>query len=149
MYIPDRVFLSDLKKLDSNLGCYFEKNHNHFVITYKRAVGGKVPVMLVEGEGGSFRHPDKRDITKLEKSDTHKQSMKSRLNATATYMERVREKKRKEARENIRDMTKDDKRQIGPRMARLTGGKFNSTFRRINLKSKGKSINEVQNVVNN
>lgn len=150
MYTPDRVFLSDLKELDPKLGCYFEKNHNHFVITYKRAVGGKVPVLLVEGEGGSFRHPSQRDITKLKESDTHQQSMKSRLNATATYMERVREKKRKDVKEDIRNMTKDDKRQIGPRMARLTNeGKFNSTFRRINLKQKGKPINELQNAANN
>lgn len=150
MYTPDRVFLNDLKKLDPKLGCYFETNHDHFVITYERAVGGDVPVLLVEGEGGSFRHPNQRDITKLEESDTHKQSMKSRLNATATYMERVREKKKKEAKDNIRDMTKDDKRQIGPRMARLTNqGKFNSTFRRINLKKKGKSVDELQNAADN
>jgi len=149
MYTPDRMFLSDLKKLDPGLGCYFEKNHNHFVITYKRAVGGEVPILLVEGNGGGFRHPDKRDITKLKESDTHRQSMLSRLKATATYMERVREKKRKEAKENIRNMTKDDKLQLGPRMARLDGGKHNSTFRRINLKPRGKSINKLKNAVNN
>ncbi len=150
MYTPDRVFVKDLKKLDQKLGCYFEKNHNHFVITYERAIGGKVPIMLVENENKGFRHPDRRDITRLKESDTHNQSASSRMKATATYMERVREKERKKAKDLIRDRTKDDKRQLAPRFARLTNeGKFNSTFRRINLKPRGKTADELKNAINN
>ncbi len=150
MYNPDRVFVKDLKTLDPKLGCYYERNHHHFVITYDRAIGGKVPILLVEGKQGGFRFPDRRDITKLKESDTHRQSMKNRLNATATYMERTREKQRKDAREEVRNRTKDDRRQLAPRMARLTNeGKFNSTFRRIDLKPRGKSADELKNAVNN
>jgi len=148
MYEPDRVFLNDLKRLDPKLGCYYENNHGHFVITYQRAVGGKVPVLMVKDKGGGFRHPDQREIIKLEESDTHRQSMKSRLNATATYLERVREKEKKKRYDTIRDMTRDDKLQLAPRFARLDKGKFNSTFRRINLKPRGKTVDELQNAIN-
>lgn len=149
MYTPDRVFMADLRRLDPRLGCYYEENHHHFVITYQRAVGGTIPVMVVEDENGGFRHPDRRDIDKLHEYDTHRVSMKERLQHSADYMERVREKKRKEARDEIRDRTKDDKLQLAPKIARLAGGKHNSTFRRINLKRRGKTLDELQNAVNN
>jgi hypothetical protein len=141
MYSPDRLFLQDLKQLDPKLGCYYETNHRHFVITYERAYGGKVPIMLVEDENQGFRQPDQRDIEKLKEFDTHRVSMKERLQHTALYMERVRENKRREARENIRDMTKDDKHQLASKFAKLTGGKHNSVFRRINLKPRGEVFN--------
>lgn len=138
MYTPDRVFMQDLKRLDPNLGCYYETNHHHFVITYKRPIGAKVPIMMVKGENDGFRQPDRREIETLKESDTHRVPMKSRLKAAANYMEVEREKTRKKAKEDIHDHTKDDRRQLAPRFARLTNeGKFNSTFRRINLKPKG------------
>lgn len=143
MYNPDRVFLKDLKTLDSNLGCHYETNHHHFVITYKRAIGGKVPIWLIEAEDGGFRHPDQRDIIKLKESDTHNVDAMAQIKAAALYMENVRENDRKKAREDIRNMTKDDKRQLAPRAARLDGGKHNSTFRRINLKPRGKTVDEM------
>lgn len=149
MYSPDRLFVTDLKTLDPRLGCYYETNHSHFVITYNRAHGGKVPIMVVESHGGGFRHPDNRDIEKLKEFDTHRVSMKQRLNHSADYMERVRDKKRKDAKDAIRDHTKDDKLQLAPKFARLAGGKHNSIFRRINLKPKGISANELNNAVNN
>jgi hypothetical protein len=149
MYSPDRVFLNDLKHLDPRLGCYYETNHQHFVITYDRAVGGSVPIMVVEDGKGGFRYPDKRELDKLMEFDTHRVSMAQRLKHSAAYMEEVREKKRKDAREAIRDHTKDDRRQLAPKFARLTGGKFNSTFRRINLKRRGKTVDELQKAINN
>ena len=105
--------------------------------------------MVVEGENGGFRQPDRRDILKLQASDTHRVSVKERLKAAALHMERVREKQRKEARDNIRNMTRDDKLQLGSRFARLTGGKHNATFRRINLKRRGKTADTLQNAINN
>lgn len=148
MYNPDRLFMEDLKALDPRLGCYYERNHHHFVITYKRPIGDDVPIMVVEDEAGGFRQPDQRDILKLQEFDTHRVSMKERLEHSALYMERVREKKRKEVREEIRNRTKDDRRQLAPKIARLDGGKHNSTFRRINLKRRGKTLDELQNAVN-
>lgn len=149
MYNPDRVFMADLKRLDPRLGCYYETNHSHFVITYNRAHGGKVPIMVVENDRGGFRFPDKRDLEKLMEFDTHRVSMKQRLNHSADYMEKVRTKKRKDAKQAIRDHTKDDKLQLAPKFARLAGGKHNSIFRRINLKPKGKTVDELQNASNN
>ena len=145
MYSPDRVFMQDLRRLDPNLGCYYEPNHHHFVITYKRAVGGKVPVMMVKGENDCFRQPDRREIETLKASDTHRIPMESRLKAAANYMEVEREKEKKKRKDDIRDHTKDDRRQLAPKFARLTNeGKFNSTFRRINVKPKGISANEIK-----
>jgi len=147
MYSPDRVFLNDLKKLDPNLGCYYENDHHHFVITYRRAVGEKVPIMLVKDENDGFRFPDQRDIIKLAESDTHRVDAMAQIKAAAAYMEKAREKERKKARDDIRNMTKDNKLQLAPKIARLDGGKHNSTFRRINLKKRGKSVDELQNAI--
>jgi hypothetical protein len=148
MYSPDRVFVNDLKKLDPNLGCHYEPDHHHFVITYKRAVGTAVPIMLIKTADGGFRHPDQRDIIKLAESDTHRIDAMAQIKKAADYMERERARIRQKARDDIRNMTKDDKLQLAPKVARLDGGKHNSTFRRINLKPRGKSVNELQNAIN-
>jgi len=146
MYTPDRVFMQDLKRLDPKLGCYYEENHHHFVITYKRPIGEEVPLMMVKDENNGFRHPDRREIETLKASDTHRTPMKSRLKYAAKYMETEREKQRRKAKEAIRDHTKDDKLQLAPKFARLTGsgGKHNSIFRRINLKPKGISAKSIK-----
>ena len=138
MYSPDRLFMSDLKTLDPRLDCYFESNHDHFVITWKRAVGGTIPIMVVDDGQGGFRRPDNREIELLKSYDTHRVSMEERLKHSAAYMEDVQEKQRLDARANIRDYTKDDKLQLAPAFARLAGGKHNSIFRRIENKPKGK-----------
>ncbi len=141
MYRPDRVFMKNLKTLDPKLGCYFERNHNHFVVTYKRATGEPVPIIMVEGENGSFRQPDKREIDKLHQYDIHRESMKDKLQKSAEYMANAQEKQRKDTADNIRDMTKDGKNQLARGMARLAGGKHNATFRRIDPKPKGETLN--------
>lgn len=145
MYNPDRVFMKDLRRLDRNLGCYYEKNHHHFVITYKRPIGETVPIMMVKDPSGGFRQPDLREIETLKASDTHRVPMKSRLKKAANYMETERVKQRKAVKDEIRDHTKDDRRQLAPRFARLTNeGKFNSTFRRIDVKPKGLPAKEIK-----
>ena len=145
MYTPDRVFMQDLKRLDPKLGCYYEENHHHFVITYKRPIGEEVPLMMVKDENNGFRHPDRREIETLKASDTQRVPMESRLKKSAKYMEAEREKSRKKARDDIRDHTKEDRRQLAPKFARLTNtGKFNSTFRRIDLKPKGISAEKIK-----
>lgn len=140
MYQPDRVFMKDLKRLDKNLGCYFEVAHGHFVITYKRPFGDPIPLFMVEAEDGGFRQPDKRDMNRLHESDTHRpgQSVKEHLTKVTHYMEDYRKRVRKVGRENLRLMTIDDKRQLMSAFAKLWGGKHNSTFRRVNPKQRGK-----------
>lgn len=144
MYSPDRTFVKDLKRLDPKLGCYYERNHGHFVVTYDRAVGGPVPVMMVKNDTGGFRQPDKRDIDRLKEGDNHRVDPATRVKIAAAYMERERDLQRKKRRDEIRNMTKDDKLQLAPRMAKLAGGKQNSVFRRVEVKPKGKTVDQLK-----
>lgn len=148
-YTPDRVFVSRLKQLDNKLGIRFEQSHGHFVITYARATGEPVPIYLVQASDGGFRQPDQRDMNALHEGDTQRVDMDTRLKKTAQYMADVRLKQRILARQNIRDMTRDDKLQLSQKFARLTGGKHNSTFRRITPKSKGLTAAEILNAQGN
>ncbi len=105
MYTPNPTFLRELRRLDKNLGCYYNGDHEHFVITYRRAWGEPVPVLLVEGPNGEFRFPNMRDIDILHKADTHRVSIKDRLQRTAKYFEETREKQRQRSRDEIRQRT--------------------------------------------
>ena len=143
MYVPDRTFMKRLRSLDRNLDCYYERSHGHFVITYRRAIGQPVPLFIVQGDDGGFRQPDQRDINKLHESDLHREDLKNRLQKTAKYMEAVRRKKRKQARELFRDRTKDDKLQLMQAFGRAANtSKSNSAFRRIKLKPRGKVFSQ-------
>jgi hypothetical protein len=129
-----------LKRLDPNLGCRFVPEHGHFVVTYRRAVGDPVPVLLIEAAGGGFRNPDERDIRKLQEGDLHRVPLHERLRQVAAYMERDREHRGRKRAEMVRDMTKDGKLQLSRNIGKIDhnpGGK-RMPFRRINLKSKGK-----------
>lgn len=146
---PDRVFLERLKALDPKLDCVFNRNSERFVITYRRALGDPVPVIQVISKDGGFRFPDNRDLKALNEADTHRISVKERFQRTAQYMEDYRKRKKKEAKEQIRDMTKDGKIQLSQRLSRLAGfSKGNSAFRRILPRKRGKTIDELQNAVN-
>jgi hypothetical protein len=140
---PDRDFVARLKKLDPKLGCKFVPEHEHFVITYARPVGEPVNVWLIQAEGGGFRHPDERDLRKLQESDLQRVPMKDRLKEAALYMERDREHRRRKRKEEIRDRTKDDKIQLMRAAAQFdsaSGGKHNQAYRRVDLKPKGTTI---------
>lgn len=138
MHNPDRVFMKRLKKLDKRLGCYYEMNHGHFVITYKRATGDPVPLFIVKTDKGGFRHPDQRDLDKLMECDIRRESPREKMLRVSKYMDDYRAKKRKQARDLFRELTRDDRRQLMPAFARLGNeGKFNSTFRRIVPKPRG------------
>jgi hypothetical protein len=94
---------------------------------------------MVEGKGGEFRQPDKRDLDFLSSGDLTREDMKTKLQRSALYMEKMREKKRKDAQDNIRNATKDDKIQLTNAFSRIAGSrKGNSAFRRIQQKAKGK-----------
>lgn len=128
----DRSFMKDLKALDKKLDCFFNPEDEVFVITYKRATGDPVPIAKCAGRepDGSFRQPDQRDIGFVHSGDRSRVSLDQHLNQVAEYMASFREKKRKDAKENIRNMTKDDKIQLKNAAARVAdGGKHNSDFR--------------------
>lgn len=141
MYQPDRMFMGRLKTLDNRLGCRFVKSHGHFVVDYQRAYGQPVPIFMVKGDKDEFRHPDNRDLDFLKSGDLTQEDMKTKIQKSALYMERVREKKQKDAADNIRNATKDGKIQLTNAFGKIAGGgKHNSTFRRIEPKAKGVSI---------
>ena len=128
--------------LDKNLGCHFESGHEHFVITYKRAIGKPVPIYLVKNDDESFRYPNRNDIDILKQHDSSKETTQQRMKIIANHMEMARDKSRKDAKDLFRDQTKDDKIQLMNAASRLSGsGKNNSTFRRITPKPQGKVIN--------
>lgn len=140
---PDRVFMKDLKRLDKRLGCHFEEAHEHFVITFQRPFGLPIPLFMIEAEDGGFRQPDKRDLDRLYLSDTHREgnSIKQHLDHVTHYMEDYRARIRKQSKDNFRNMTKDDRIQLMNAFGKLYGGgKYNSAFRRIDVKSKGKKF---------
>lgn len=139
MYLPNRYFMKQLKALDSKLGCEFNRDTQRFNITYKRATGLPVPIMQVNSESGGFRQPDQREINKLHESDTQRVPMKDQLQRASKYMQDYREKKKREARENIRLMTKDDKLQLRKAIGRAAEPKADhSIFNKPTYKPKGK-----------
>lgn len=139
MYTPDRSFMKDLKNLDKNLGCKF--NGRFFVVTYQRPYGEPVNLYAIKGPDNSFRHPGQKDIEIIAASNIERESPKEKFQRISQHMEEVRIKKRHEAKENIRLMTKDDRRQLSKAFTQTTNlGKGNSAFRRITPKAK--RINE-------
>ena len=141
MYDPDRGFMKKLKTLDPNLGCKYEPDHQHFVITYRRPIGEPVPVWMIKSDDGGFRHPDDRDILKLREGDLHRVPLKDRLRGVSKYMEEDRATRAMNRSQEIRDMTKDSKIQLMKKFSKIdsamSGGKENYHFRRINLRPKG------------
>ena len=138
MYRPDSVFMGRLRALDKRLGCKYDGTHGHFVVNYQRAYGQPVPVFAVMNDSGGFRQPDNRDLNFLSSGDLEREDMKTKLQKSSLYMERVREKSKKDAHDSFRDATKDDKIQLTNAFGKLVGGKNNSPFRRIKNKPRGK-----------
>ncbi len=139
MYKPDSHFMDKLHALDPKLGCEFNRNTEKFNITYQRVMGDPVPIVQVSSDTGGYRQPDHRELLILGEGDQAKgKNPKERLQQTAKYFDDYREKKQKDARDNIRHMTLENRRQLTNAVGKLGGGKFNSTFRRITPKSKGK-----------
>ena len=111
-YKPDRSFLNELKRTDKRLGCRF--NGEFFVLTYERPQGDAVPIMSVRGENGAFRQPDQRDIVKLKASDLAREDYREKFMRMGKMSEYLtdQEKRRRNRKENFRNMTKDSKRQL-------------------------------------
>lgn len=131
MPTPDRVFMKRLKLLDRRLGVKW--NGANFVITYDRGYGDPVNLILVQDEKGNFRQPDERELAALHGSDMERQPPRERVAMLAKMQTDYLERKRLQAKSNIRDMTKDGKIQLKRAFDQYTGaGKNNSAFRRVN-----------------
>lgn len=136
-------FMRDLKNMDSRLGIKW--NGRTYVITYARAFGEPVNIHQVKDENGGFRYPDRRDLEFIKGGDLSSTDMKTRLQKLSAYSEAIREKARKDARENIRHMTLDNRRQLANAAIRLTNqGKGNSTFRRIDHKPSKNAVTVIK-----
>jgi hypothetical protein len=126
---PDRAFMAQLKTMDKALGIKF--NGEHFVITYQARAGLCVNIWKVVAGDGGFRQPDRRDLEILQQSNIEKESPEEKQQRVERYMETVRAKDRKNAKEMLRDRTKDDKIQLFNAFGKIAGGKHNSAFRRV------------------
>ena len=133
---PDRSFMRDLKNMDRRLGCKF--NGQNFVITYDRGYGEPVNVLLIKRDDGGFRHGTSRDLEVLRGGDLASgESMDLRLKKLAYASYEIRETLKRKHRENIRNMTKDDKNYLMNKIGRLTGqGKPRPAYRQVPYKSK-------------
>ena len=133
---PDRSFMRDLKNMDRRLGCKF--NGQNFVITYDRGYGEPVNVLLIKRDDGGFRHGTSRDLEVLRGGDLASgESMDLRLKKLAYASYEIRETLKRKHRENIRNMTKDDKNYMMNKIGRLTGqGKPRPAYRQVAYKSK-------------
>ena len=134
-YKPDRTFISNLHRLDKRLGVKF--NGQHFVITYDRGYGEPINILVIKSENGGFRQPDRRDLNKLNQGDMSKQRFRDYWDRISKHFYDFREGKRAKTKEFFRDLTKDNKIQLGQAFGRLSS-KSNAAFRRIDPKSKGK-----------
>jgi hypothetical protein len=129
----DRSFKRDLKNLDRRLDAKF--NGEHFVVTYDRGYGEPVNIFRIKGRDDGFRQPDRRDLEVIKGGDLEVEKMETRLKKAAYAAECQRREDQRKAKDNIRNMTKDDKIQLQRAVARKYGtGKGNATFRRIDHK---------------
>ena len=132
-------FPKRLREIDKDLNCVWNADINRFVIHQKTGnpILPNPTICVVETEQGSFRHPDLRDISFLQKADIRKEGPKARLKRVAEYMIDEREKDRKNAKDMIRERTVDDKIQLMNAFSKAAGFKGNSAFRRVDAKLKG------------
>jgi len=134
------TFPKRLKEIDPNLNCKFDDSNKKFVVHYqtKNPRIGNARIMVIEDDKGEFRHPDLRDIDTIMESDINKREPKDRIKEAAEYMVEQRKKDRENARQMIRDRTKDDKIQLINAFAKIAGvGKGTSAFRRVQAKARG------------
>lgn len=148
MYLPDRAFREELKRLDERLGCKYRYDIERFVITWDMPVGPCAELLVVRDERGGFRHPDKREIMMLCEGDLHRTDLKDRLNKTEKYMREYRENREKYVKDEIRNQTKDDKIQLMDAYRSVFNvGSKRPTFRRIAPKARGKTYDELQKCI--
>jgi hypothetical protein len=133
---PSRSFMKDLRSMDRRLSLKF--NGNHFIICYDRGFGEPVNVLRIQTDDGNFRQPTSRDLEVLRGGDLASgESMDTRLRKLAYASYEIRETLKRKHRENIRNMTKDDKNYMMNKIGRLTGqGKPRPAYRQVPYKAK-------------
>ena len=138
-----RGFLKELKNLDPRLSVFW--NGNHQVIRFQRPNGEAVNIYRVKAEDGGYREPDQRDLMAVAGGDLAREDMKSRLLKLSYASEKMREKAKADARDNIRHLTRDNRTQLANAAIQLTNqGKGNSAHRRIPAPKGGKTWNEIK-----
>jgi len=138
---PDWSFMKQLRAIDKRLGCEF--NGEHFVLTFTTERYGKVNIWKVVGADKDFRQPDQRELDMVRESDLERLGPEQRWSLVMAYMEKFTEKKREDARGNIRHLTLDNRRILAQAFGRVAGySKSNSTYRRIHF-DKGMLPDEV------
>ena len=132
----ERGFLRELRLIDKRLSIKF--NGSNFVICYDRGYGEPVNILRIKQDDGSFRHPDRRDLELLRKGDlANGENMNVRLSKMAYASYELRETLKRKHKENIRNMTKDDKNFLMNKIGRLTGqGKPRPAYRPVTYKPK-------------
>jgi hypothetical protein len=135
--------MKQLKELDSRLGCRFREDLERFVITWEKIYGPPDEIMVVSKP--HFRQPDMRELMFLCEGDLRRTDMRERLEMSAAYFAEYRKKEEDFQRDEIRNMTKDDKIQLANafRETYNTGGKP-SAFRRVTPPVKGKTAEELR-----
>lgn len=134
----DDLFLRRLKRIDKRLDMYWSEAPERWVMAYEKPDKTLVNMFIIETEDHEYRHPDKRDLVRIKAADLVAKDAVTRQREAAQYMIDTREKDRKRAKDNIRDMTRDDRVQLMQAFARLSGsGKGNSAFRRVQARARG------------
>lgn len=122
--------MKSLKTMDKRLDVKF--NDRNFVVTYARPYGEPVNVHLVRTADGGFRQPDQRDLSFIKSGDLENDRLKDKLERIARHSEEIREKSRKNSREEVRAMTRDNREQLKKAvLQKANERKANSAFRRI------------------
>ena len=134
----DDLFLKRLKRIDKRLDMVWQAGPERWVMVYDKGKQDFVNMFLIETEDHQYRHPDRRDLVRIRAADLVAKDAVVRYREAAEYMVKTRQKDRQDARDNIRNMTKDDRIQLMQAFAKLAGsGKGNSAFRRIQAKARG------------
>ena len=129
LVVVPSIFLSRLKAIDKGLDCKYSQTTDKFVILHNNHIVYTV----------GNRYPDDREISIIAEADLRRKGHIQRRREAEEYARNYREKKAKEAQDNLHDMTMDSKIQLKNAYAKCdVGGKCNSTFRRIERKPKGK-----------
>jgi len=144
-YAPDAFFMKQLKELDVKLGVRFREDLTRFVITWERPWGLPDEIMVVSKP--YFRQPDRRELMTLCGGDLHREGLRAMFQKTSHYFNEYRRKQTANEADDIRNATKDDRRQLQHAYRRATNtGSKPSVFRRITPKPRGKSVDELQNI---
>ncbi len=140
---PDPGFVKKMKEYSPDLGIRFSRNWGCFVITQKSKMSGDVPLFKVEGDhGAGYRQPDDRDMAAIHAADMWNRrdhDWQDVMREGEEYMLEAEAKSFLDAKQDIRDATKDDKIQLMNTYKEALGmGKTRNEFQRVQPKSKSK-----------